>query len=174
MKKLIVLLRGINVTGKNPLPMKELVALLVGLGCENVKTVIQSGNVVLESNLSAAALQDNISAEILAKKGFKVQVLVLPVNAFKKAVDGCPFQTPEGKLLHYFFCATTPTSVDNERLANLSIESEEYALKGSTFYLFAPNGIGRSKLATNVEKVLGVPTTARNHNTILKLLELVG
>lgn len=161
-------------SGKNLLPMKELASLLNGLGCKNTKTYIQSGNVVLESGSSSTVLQKSIAAEILAKRGFEVAVLALPIAKFKTAASDCPFETTEGKLLHYFFAASVPKIANTELLASLCADSEKYELKGAVFYLYAPDGIGRSKLAAKVEKALGVPTTARNHNTVQKLLELAG
>lgn len=172
MKKYVVLLKGINLAGKNVLPMKDLVGMLEGLGCRDVITYIQSGNVVLASGLSAQALEKSISELISAEKGFTVPVVVLPVAAFKAAVAACPFASDEGKTLHYFFMESKPDSVNEPLLQSLCAESEQYELKGSVFYLYAPDGIGRSKLVMNIDKVLGVPATARNHNTVVKLLAL--
>ncbi|MCG7534778.1 DUF1697 domain-containing protein [Pseudoalteromonas sp. OOF1S-7] len=171
MKKYIVLLRGINVSGKNILPMKELVNILEGIGCENVRTYIQSGNLVLHSNLSASLLEKSIAEALANTKGFDVPVIAQTVSKFKTAVEACPFQATEGKLLHYFFMASTPI-LNNDSLLSLCASSERYKLKDNIFYLYAPDGIGRSKLVANIEKVLGVPATARNHNTVQKLLKL--
>lgn len=171
MKRYIVLLRGINVSGKNLLPMKELVGILEGVGCDNVTTYIQSGNVILSSSLSASALEKLIAEALLTLKGFDVPVIALTVQKFKQAIDACPFETAEGKLLHYFFAASKPT-LNKKTLHSLCTSTEEYELKGSIFYLYAPDGIGRSKLVANIDKVLGVPTTARNHNTVQKLQSL--
>lgn len=173
MKKYIVLLKGINVAGKNLLPMKELVGILESLSCQNVSTYIQSGNIVLNSNLSPTSLEKSISEALMRSKRFKIPVIVLTVAKFKSAVEGCPFETKEGKLLHYFFTASRP-NLNNEILQSLCAKSEKYELKGSVFYLYSPDGIGRSKLVANIEKVTGVPTTARNHNTVQKLLHLAG
>lgn len=171
MKKYIVLLRGINVSGKNLLPMKELVCILGGIGCENVRTYIQSGNVVLDSGLSPSSLENSISEALEASKGFSIPVIALPVSKLRSAVDACPFETKEGKLLHYFFAISKPF-VNEQILQSLCAESECYESRGMVFYLYAPNGIGRSKLVANIERVLGVPATGRNHNTVQKLLDL--
>jgi uncharacterized protein (DUF1697 family) len=79
----------------------------------------------------------------------------------------------EGKSLHFFFLASTPAKPDLDALAKLKSSSEEFKLGKNVFYLHAPDGIGRSKLAAKVEKALGVPATARNWNTVSKLMVMV-
>lgn len=173
MKKYIVLLRGINVSGKKILPMKELVSMLEEIGCENVSTYIQSGNIVLHSGLSASSLEKSIAEALESSKGFAIPVIAQTVSKFRSVIEACPFQAAEGKLLHYFFAASKP-ALNGEALHSLCASSESCELKGNVFYLYAPDGIGRSKLVANIEKVLGVPATARNHNTVQKLLSLAG
>jgi len=154
--------------------MKELVDIVEDLGCVEVKSYIQSGNVVLKSDKSASVLQQDVHNKIEEIKGFKINVLAISSMKFKAAVKNCPFETSEGKQLHYYFAITTPKNLNTELLEPLRTDTEKYELKGSVFYLYAPNGIGRSKLADKVEKAIGVPATARNNNTIQKLMELVG
>jgi uncharacterized protein (DUF1697 family) len=171
-KKSILLLRGINVGGKNILPMKELVALLNSIGCENVQTYIQSGNVVLDSDFSSVALKKRVESEIEKVKGFKVQVFVLSQGDFEDALNASPYVAAEGKLIHFFFMAKTPTKTALSSLEKLRAPSERYELKGQVLYLLAPDGIGKSKLVLNVEKTVECPTTARNWNKVQKLLHL--
>ncbi len=175
MKTYIALVRGINVGGKGILPMKELVAILEALGCRNVKTYIQSGNEVFQYKESAASkLAGNMSAAIDKKRGFAPHVLVLDAKAFKQAVDGNPF--PEAaaapKSLHVFFLDSKPTKATLKLLSGIKSDSERFELRGSVFYLHAPDGIGRSKLAANVERRLGVPATSRNWRTVCRVLEI--
>ncbi len=153
--------------------MRELVSILEELGCAEVKTYIQSGNVVLRSTKTATLLQDSVQDEIGKIKKFRVGVLALPISKFELAVKNCPFEANDGKHVHYFFTVTKPEPLNVEFLETLRTETEKYELIGSVFYLFAPDGIGRSKLANKIEKALGVPTTARNMNTINKLVELL-
>jgi len=128
----VALFRGINVGGKHILPMQDLRDILGALGCENVRTYIQSGNAVFESS-----------------------------------------SEPTPKFLHVWFLADDPVDPDLGMLTELRTGNEEFTLGDGAFYLHAPDGIGRSKLAAKVDKCLGVQTTARNWNTVSKLLGFV-
>jgi uncharacterized protein (DUF1697 family) len=174
-KTFIALLRGINVGGNNILPMRELVAVLEGLGLSQVKTYIQSGNVVFQSESNnRQELSQAISAAIGGSYGFAPHVLVLDLPAFQEAVAANPFPEAghEPKTLHLFFLDEIPPSPDLAVLERLKAENERYRLINNVFYLHAPDGMGRSKLAEKVEKVLGVATTARNWRTVSKLMSM--
>jgi uncharacterized protein (DUF1697 family) len=98
METYIALFRGINVGGKNILPMKELKALLENLDLQHVKTYIQSGNVVFRSeDENAARLSSQISAEIKKSHGFEPQVLLLKIEEMEKAIEANPFPECAGK-----------------------------------------------------------------------------
>jgi len=171
----IALLRGINVGGNNVLPMKDLAAVLEGLGCSNVATHIQSGNVVLEKSRSdAMKLSQRIADTVLKNHGFKPRCLVLTADELEEAVVSNPFPDAGGdpKSLHVFFLAEKPTSPEFEMLNDIKSASESYALIDKVFYLHAPDGIGRSSLAARVEKLLGVDATARNWRTVSKLVAM--
>ena len=169
MKTYIVLFRGVNIGGKNLLPMKELVVLFENNGFKNVKTYIQTGNVVLEGSKVSST---EIATLISGKYGFKPEVIVLDKSEFISSIKYNPFHPTEGKLAHFYFCSKEP-ELSSEKLVKYLGASEEYKLKNKVFYLFAPDGIGRSKLVTNIEACLGVPVTGRNLNTINKLSEMV-
>ena len=164
----IILFRGINVGGKNLLPMKELVEVLTDHNYQNIKTYIQSGNLVLQSQ----GKPENIASIVLDRFGFEPEVLVLEKPKFLAAVADNPFSSPHGKDIHFFFCKDMPEP-DSAKLEKYKSESEEYHIEGKVFYLFAPDGIGRSKLAANIESCLGVAATGRNLNTIHKLQEML-
>lgn len=167
----IVLLRGINVGGRSSLPMKELVALLEELGCENVRTYIQSGNVVLESSEGAAQLADKIKVAVKKSRDFEPEVVLLTVQELEKAIMDNPFPQAKDdpKAVHFGFLAAKPDKPNLEKLESLKKESEEFHLIGKVFYVYAPEGVGRSKLAAASEKALGVALTDRNWNTVCKL-----
>jgi uncharacterized protein (DUF1697 family) len=172
----IALLRGINVGGNNPLPMKSLVAILEALGAKNARTYIQSGNAVFQSaEKNAATLAARLSAEIKRLHGFEPRVLLLSAEALRTAIAANPFPEgeAEGKTLHLGFLAEAPAAPDLEKLERLRLPSERYELVGKVFYLHAPEGIGRSKMAASIEKCLGVPMTDRNWNTVMKLNEMI-
>jgi uncharacterized protein (DUF1697 family) len=171
----LALLRGINVGGKNKLPMATLVGLLEELGCRDVNTYIQSGNVVFRSKAgSTSRLEMSIAQAIDERCGFQPQVLVLTLDQLHRAIESNPFPQAEAepKSLHLFFLAAKPKQPDFAALDRLKRESERYKLDGTVFYLHAPDGIGKSKLAAAAERLLGVPTTARNWRTVGKIKAL--
>jgi uncharacterized protein (DUF1697 family) len=171
----IALFRGINVGGKNSLPMKELVSISEGLGCQHVKTYIQSGNMVFKSGeKNPSKLSDLLRAGIQKHRGFAPSVLLLSLSEFEKIVQNNPFpeavNTPQA--LHVGFLASVPEKPDLKTLETLRARTERFRLIDSSFYLHAPEGIGRSKLAANTEKLLGVGMTDRNWRTVCKILEM--
>lgn len=175
MQTFIALFRGINVGGKNILPMKDLAATLESMGCKHVKTYIQSGNVIFQSTRKETrTLARDITSAIQEHNGFAPWVLLLDLAQLRKAIKCNPFDEAKGNTVHYYFLAANPENPDLDALLQLKSASEAFKLVNLTFYLFAPDGIGRSKLAANVERCLGVQATARNGNTVNKLAALAG
>ncbi len=176
MPRWIALLRGINVGGKHLLPMKALASELAELQLTNIRTYIQSGNVVLDADeKNGKALAKKITALIEARHGFAPHVLLLSRTAWQQAIDANPFPqaTSDPQSLHFFFLDQPPNKPNLQALEQAKSATESYVLAGSVFYLHAPEGVGRSKLAATVEKQLGVPATARNYRTVEKIAELV-
>jgi uncharacterized protein (DUF1697 family) len=171
----VALLRGINVGGNNILPMKDFRDLLTALGCEDVATYIQSGNAVFKHVGKSAELSDSIAVAIESGFGFQPSVMVLTATEFATIVANCPFppEDIEPKFLHVSFLREVATATNTERLEEIASSGEEFLLTDSAFYLYAPNGVGRSKLASEVEKCLGVPATARNWRTVSKIAEML-
>lgn len=173
----IALLRGINVGGKNVLPMNELTQTLAKAGYVKVRTYIQSGNVVFQSSKpSADVLAAHISEAIFASHGLTLVVVVIRADELREAVDANPYRTAEDdpKSLHLFFLGSVPSDACLEPLNGLKSETESFAIVGKVFYLHTPDGIARSKIARGVERALGVSATARNWRTVSKLKELAG
>jgi uncharacterized protein (DUF1697 family) len=154
--------------------MKDLKKLLEGMGCKNILTYIQSGNVVfnIEDN-KTRNLEEEISSKILKSHGFSPRIILLKKPEFESAIKSNPFKTNDGKALHFFFLESHPQNPEIEKLNSLKSGTEQFLLKESVFYLYAPDGIGRSQLAANVEKCLRVPVTARNWNTVSKLNSMI-
>ncbi len=173
MKTWVLLLRGINVGGTGKLPMAGLRVLLGELGAENVATYIQSGNAVFTGDYDADKIARRIEDEVETHFGFRRDALVLPAGAMIAARDAFPF--PEAveapKTGHVWFLTSTARP-DLDAMTALATDNERFALGDGTFYLHAPDGIGRSKLAAKAEKLLGVPATARNLNTVNNLCDL--
>lgn len=167
--------RGINVGGHNILPMKELKGTLENMGCETVSTYIQSGNVVFSHPATdAAELGASITTAVLKNFGFEPRVLLMTKAQLIAAHSNNPFPAgeEEPKTLHLYFLASKATDVDYAALDAIKSDTEQFELIDRVFYLHAPDGIGRSKLAARVEKCLGVPATARNWRTVEKVLQL--
>ncbi len=169
MKKYIVLLRGVNVGGNNLLKMKELKQLLEDNNFENVKTYIQSGNIVLSFNQNPSK---KVAELIQANFGFTPRIMVLSESEFNVAVENNPYQQYEGKFVHIYFCETTPKT-DSIKLEKYTSETENHTLVDNVFYIHAPEGVARSKLVANIESCLGVSATGRNLNTVNKLAEMI-
>lgn len=171
----ILLLRGINVGGSGQLPMKELVGLLESLGLRNVQTYIQSGNAVFDDPEDRdSGLAEVITSAIEDQHGFRPHSLLLSANHLHQAAESNPFPEAESnpKSVHLFFLSAPPDVPDVDALTAAKSPSERFQLTDKVFYLYAPDGVGRSKLAAKAEKILGVPTTARNWRTVAKLLEM--
>ena len=174
---MISLLKSVNVGGRNKLPMKELAAELESAGLTDVKTYIQSGNLIFRAKKeNVPNLKFQIRTVIKTKFGFEPYAIVLSCKKLVSAVKMNPF--PEvvgelrGKTLHLFFLDKIPLSIDFVQLEKVIHSSERWKMVNDVFYLHTPEGFGHSKLAKQVEKILGVEVTARNWNTVNALIEI--
>lgn len=175
MSNWIALFRGINVGGNNILPMATLKSDLESLKLRNVRTYIQSGNVVFDSTArSATSLSRKIADRIEDQHGFRPEVLILKLQDLQNAVEANPFPSAisDPRTLHFLFLTEPATHPDTDALDGLKSPTESYKITDHVFYLHAPDGIGRSKLAGKVEKHLGVAGTGRNYRTVVKLIAL--
>ena len=171
----IALFRGINVGGNNILPMNVLAALLERLGCDEVRTYIQSGNAVFKSvEADAVKLAKTVEDAVLKKCGFVPRVVLLSRKDLEKAAKANPFPQADAapKTLHLAFLAEKPKNPDLAALNAVKSDTEELVLAGKVVYLYTPEGFGISKLVERYERLLGVTGTARNWNTVTKLREM--
>ncbi|MFO1176413.1 MAG: DUF1697 domain-containing protein [Paracoccaceae bacterium] len=164
----VALLRAVNVSGVNRLPMEEFRALLGGLGLEGARTYIQSGNAVFRSNLSGPVLSDRIADAILTRFRFRPPVLMLTADDLVAALAGCPFATEEGTKVHVFFAGRDLPRATGDFLKSLAAPGEAWGWRGRVLWLHLPDGLARSKLARRVMD-LPVDMTARNLNTVRAL-----
>lgn len=165
----VILLKGVNVGGKNIVPMKELKSHLENYGFNHVRTYIQSGNIVLQSDKDPhSAIVDILQSQF----DLTIEVLTLSDAEFGLSVKNNPYSEHEGRFVHSYYCKETP-KLDLVKLEKFILETESYQVHGNVFYLHAPDGIGRSKLVANIEACLGVTATGRNLNTINKLCAMV-
>lgn len=176
MSTYIALFRAINVLGKNILPMKDLKSILEELGVDEIKTYIQSGNVVFNYNENdITGLSQKITAAIKRNHGFEPRIIILKKKDIQKVVANNPFpQVGENhKTLHVFFLESKPANPNFDKILEIKSNTEQYEIIDKIFYLYTPDGFGKSKLADRAEKLLGVPATARNWRTVNKLLEMI-
>jgi uncharacterized protein (DUF1697 family) len=172
----VALLRGINVGGRNKVSMPELRSLLASLGLEDVVTYIQSGNVVFRSpTADRKRIAPRIERQIAEVFGVKATVLMRTPAELAEIADGNPFLKGEAEhsKLHVVFLGGRPAADAVARLDPGRSPPDEFSVRGSEIYLRLPHGSGRSKLTLDYfERQLGLAATARNWNTLLKLLAL--
>ncbi len=172
----VLLLRGINVGGRNKLPMAKLRACLEDLGGTHVETYLQSGNVAVTLPPALEkTIETDLGARINVLYGFEPAVLRITPASLKKVVDRNPFPIADKApaTVHVWFLETVPAANADARLDTLKAPGESFKLDGTIFYLHAPDGIGRSKLAARAEKVFGCAATSRNWRTIRALKNLM-
>jgi uncharacterized protein (DUF1697 family) len=172
MTVLVALLRGINVGGRTTLPMADLRELAEGLGYTDVRTYIQSGNLVLSTTDSAAKVERDLAKAVADRGGVAPDVAVRTRAQLAKVVDTSPFlaRGEDPAHLHVLFLidpkAKTGTLEDLAR-----DDGEELATVGQEVHLLLPHGVGRSKLALSLGK-RGPQGTMRNWRTVTKLVAM--
>jgi uncharacterized protein (DUF1697 family) len=172
----VALLRGVNVGGKNKLPMKDLVVMLEDAGCQDVRTYIQSGNVVFSAGAARAARIPAVIAEaVAARLGFRPPVVMRTAKELAAVGRANPFlrRGTDPDSLHVVFLADEPPPARVATLDPSRSPPDELVVRGREVYLRCPNGLGRSKL-TNAwfDSKLATTSTIRNWRTVLKLIEL--
>jgi uncharacterized protein (DUF1697 family) len=167
----IALLRGVNVGGHNKLPMAQLREIATDAGFTEVRTYIQSGNLVASTLLDAAAAGDLLAEAILTATGLAVPVIVRTARQWSDVIAANPFAdaADPGRHVHVVFLPAPPTEVVRTFDAT-AFAPEEIVVIGSEVHLHLPDGMGRSKLAVAVNRISEVAAgTARNWNTVLQL-----
>ncbi|MEU7113480.1 DUF1697 domain-containing protein [Streptomyces sp. NPDC046182] len=175
-----VLLRGINVGGHRKVPMAELRSLLEGLGHRDVRTYLQSGNAVFTTDtdeLTDEELTTAIEDAIEKRFGFRVDCLVRDAAYLAAVADACPFPAAEleAKQLHVTYLSEAVTPDRFASIDQTAFLPEEFRLGERALYLYAPEGLGRSKLGEALSRPAlfkGIVATTRNWNTVVKLAEM--
>jgi uncharacterized protein (DUF1697 family) len=172
----IALLRGINVGGKNKLPMKQLAEIFSAAGATDVRTYIASGNVLFHAPVPLAKrLPERVSKAIAAQLSLEVPVVVRSVKELAAVTTENPFLRKEEdtKRLAVLFLADKPTAGAVNKLDPKRSSPDEFAVVGREIFLRLPNGFADTKLTNDYfDRALDTVSTARNWNTVLKLLEL--
>ena len=175
-KTYIALMRGINVGGKNKLPMTDLKRIFEDIGCEAVETYIQSGNVIFDAKRAIATrVETQAAAEIERRHGLTVPVISRAAADLARIVKGNPFQheSADPKTLHVGFLKDTPTVDQLSHLDKDRSPPDAFQVIDQEIYLFCPNGLARTKLTTDYfDRTLSTVTTVRNWNTVTMLLRL--
>jgi len=170
----VVLLRGINLGSKRRVAMADLRELLEGLGYDDVRTHLQSGNVVLRATGSAAALKKQIEAALATHCGFDVDVVVRTRAQLDTVIAQNPFEGKATDNARYLvvFLEKAPPAAWRRSIDAGDYGPDEVAVHGKEIYLWLPKGVHDSKLAREATgKDVGT-ATARNWNVVTKLAEL--
>jgi len=173
----IALLRGVNVGGRNKLPMADLTAIFADLGCADVRTYIQSGNVVFTAPPDLAdEIPARVTAAIEERVGLKVPVVLRTVVEWRDAARANPFLAEElnPKTLAVAFLAEVPDPARVDDLDPDRSPPDRFWVHGCEIYLHLPNGAARTRLTNAyLDSTLATTSTARNLRTVDKLLEMV-
>lgn len=172
----ISILRGINVTGRR-VKMDALKIMYLDLKFENVRSYIQSGNVIFEyKKTNVALLEKQIEAAITTTFKFDSPVIVKEIDRLQKIINANPFlkdKTKELTYLHVTFLSTTPDALLFDKILIGDYKDDAIALVDDAIYLYCPNGYSNSKFTNSfLEKKLKVIATTRNWNTTLELLAI--
>lgn len=170
----IALLRAINVGGNNMVKMADLRNLLGGLGLENAKTHLQSGNAVFNArSADRRQLSEAISDAIHQALGHRPDVILRTADELRRALDRVPFAAAANPSLVLINFLAAPADAEGAKKISAYEGPEVAVVDGSEVYIHYPEGIGRSKFTrVPLEKLLGTRGTARNLNTVRKLLEM--
>jgi uncharacterized protein (DUF1697 family) len=171
------MLRGINVGGHKKIKMDLLRASLEALGLKQVKTYIQSGNVVFQAvKTSPAALSRKIEKAITKDFGHSVSVITRTAEEIKSAIDRNPFLKERGidqERLHVTFLSQAPAALAVQQLEALVVAPDRLQCLGEEIFFYLPNGVSGSVLMKKpVDRILSVITTTRNWRTVNTLHQM--
>jgi uncharacterized protein (DUF1697 family) len=176
----ISMLRGINVLGRKRVEMARLRGMFEGMGFEQVRTYINSGNVVFKAGKSTpSALSKRIEERMAVEFGFSASVMTRTAEELGRAIDGNPF-VKEGRSdpskVFIGFLAQAPKADAVEKLQARATKAEQMRCGDKEIYVYYVDGMGRAQLLTHgvVERVLAVSVTMRNWNTVSKLHQMAG
>jgi len=172
----IALLRGINVTGRNMIPMADLRALCTKLGWDGVQTYIQSGNVVFRADGTAAALEAELEKAITRRFGFDIPVVMRTASDWERHIKSNPFSKASESEPHWVLLVlpkAPPKADAAAALQQRATKGEIVVQAGNALWIHFKGGVGESKLSPAVlDRLIGSAATARNWRTVLKLREM--
>lgn len=169
----IVLLRAVNVGGGAKLPMAELRAIATELGATDVTTYIASGNLVADVPGTVADFDRALEKAIEERFGFLRDVISRTPAQVRKALDGHPFEILEPKYSYISFLAGRPSAEAIQKAQSYDTHDDHWQVVDTDMHIRYAHGAGRPEMKTDtIMKALGTPGTARNLNTVRKLIEL--
>lgn len=174
MRTYILLLRGVTPTGKNRTPMARLRDVLAKADFDDVRTYIQSGNVILRTDLSPRGVEQRVHDLIKKHIGPDLVIVARTVAQLQRVLDGNPFG--KGYDISRVFFVSFAQRPPAEKVAELvarDFSPEKLVITDEAGYMYIPGSAARSRLSNNfLEKKLGVSATTRNFNTLSKLIEM--
>lgn len=175
MKKYVAFLRGINVGGHRKINMAELREAVEKAGFQEVKTYIQSGNLVISSEINEESKIKTVLENLISEQfGLEVQVIVFEKEEIEEIIARNPFHTTEPNLMYFIFLQEIPDDEKVAQMNEVSLEGESFFYEKRTVYLKLQHKYHESKFThQHIEKILKVKATARNLNTCLKIAELL-
>lgn len=171
----IIFLRAVNVSGKNIIKMADLKAKLLKSEFKEVQTYIQSGNIVLKSDLNTVQLSEKLNKIFKDEYGLDLSIFILSEAELNIALENCPFpsELPANRVF-ITFLNKIPENSDSDNFKQIDLGEEKYHLHEQILYFYLPDGMANSKLNNNfIEKKLKVIATGRNINTVNKMLTLI-
>ncbi|MGV8953414.1 MAG: DUF1697 domain-containing protein [Cypionkella sp.] len=170
----VLLMRGVNVSGANRLPMPEFRQMLLELGLSQIHTHIQSGNAVFVDP-GVKDMQAKISAAMVERFGFAPVMFVMDLAEFDAVLAANPYQKQaavDGSTVHIYFLGKAMSATEISSLSALVKDGEAMVATNAALYLLAPNGVGRSALAAKLERDTTAPKTARNFTSAAAIAAL--
>jgi uncharacterized protein (DUF1697 family) len=176
-KTFLALLRGINVSGRNIIPMNELRFLCGDLGWKDVQSYIQSGNLVFKAESTATKLESALERAIERRFDLSIPILVRAAAAWPDYVRDNPYpdaSQSEPNLVMLALSKTAPKPDAVEKLQERAVCGERIAQVGDALWLHFAGGVAKSKLSPALlDRLVGSPVTMRNWRTVLKLHEMI-
>lgn len=172
MTRYVALLRGINV-GNRKVAMAELREVATTAGFNDVRTHLNSGNLIVASRRGAASVRQILEPAIAERFGFQVPVVIRTADQLRAVLAANPFEGANPSRLLINFCLTTPPAEALDRMMALATDQELVSIQGDEVFVDYRGGLGRSKLAAAGDRPIGVTATGRNLRTVQKLLELM-
>lgn len=176
MNKKIAILRGINVGGKRKIPMADLRSLCENLGWKDVKTYIQSGNIIFTSDRPNSELEEILESTLKKIYDFQIPVIVRSSNELLTTIRKNPFLTENKstKQLHLTFLKEKPSKEKAELFMSIDFHPDDLKIEDKDVFICCTGKYHQSKLTNNfIEKRLGTAATTRNWETVVKLSEMI-